>query len=197
MRSPGPIAATTASLALVVLLALGSCSLVEPFTGDTDDRGGDPPDRSAPDDAGEERPEPPAEEAPPEPGYDALARGQQSAIRVPLARAIADPALWADFWAALTANQADPSARPEVDFDEETVVVLLLGERRTGGYAVDIARVIEHRTEVEVVVRVERPAAGEMVTQALTSPYLVASVPVAGKPVAFGGDDVEAGFEGD
>ena len=36
-----------------------------------------------------------------------------------------------------------------------------------------------------------------MVTQALTSPYLVASVPVAGKPVAFGGDDVEAGFEGD
>ncbi len=212
--SPGTIAA----IAVITLLAVSSCSLIEPFsrTGGDDeperpDTGEsapqepgpepgpeteDAPDAGASDQDAEGTAEKP-EEAPPAPGYEVLARGQQSAIRVPLARAITDPALWADLWAALTANQADPPARPEVAFDEETVVVLLLGERRTGGYAVRIDRVHDRRSEVEVVVEVQRPAPGDMVTQALTSPYFIATIPVTDKPVVFSGDEVEAGFEGD
>ena len=194
VESPGTIAA----IAVITLLAVSSCSLIEPFSRTGGDDEPERPDtgESAPQEPG---PEPAAEpeEAPPAPGYEVLARGQQSAVRVPLARAIADPALWADLWAALTANQADPPARPEVDFDEETVVVLLLGERRTGGYAVRIDRVHDRRSEVEVVVDVQRPAPGDMVTQALTSPYFIAAIPVTDEPVVFSGDDVEAGFEGD
>lgn len=208
-------------LALVALLAAGSCSLLEPIARDGGGAGESTPQERGPQagDASEAAPQKPeqpparepdgdtpaadapvdapAEDAPPTPGYDVLARGTQGAIRVPLARAIADPALWADFWAALTANQADPPARPEVDFDEGTVVVLLLGERPTGGYAVEIERVRERRDGMEVVVDVTRPAPGDMVTQALTTPYFVALLPVADAPVEFTGDDVEAGFEGD
>lgn len=210
MRSHVGSLRTIAVIALIALLAVSSCSLVEPFsrdggddeperpgTGESAPQEPEPEPEEAPDeDASDEDAEEP-EEAPPAPGYEVLARGQQSAVRVPLARAIADPALWSDLWAALTANRADPPARPEVDFDEETVVVLLLGERRTGGYAVGIERVRERRNEVEVVVDVQRPAPGDMVTQALTSPYFVATIPVTDKPVVFSGDEVEEGFEGD
>lgn len=203
-------------LAVIVLLAAGSCALFEPLTrgaGEAEapdieesERPTAEPSRHAPpeeapaDDAPtQDTPaeDTPAEEAPPTQGYEVLARGQQSAIRIPLVRAIADPVLWADLWAALTANQADPPERPAVDFDKETVVVLLLGERRTGGYSVRIEHARERRGEVKVVVDVERSAQGEMVTQALTSPYFVATVPVAGASVVFSGDDVEVGFQGD
>lgn len=205
------------TLALIALVAAGSCALLEPFTGDSGEADAERPARSEPAEREPDQPAPdepteaerqppdedaatddaPAEELPPGPGYDVLARGQQSAVRVPLARAITDATLWADFWAAMTANQPEPPERPEVDFDEEIVIVLLLGERRTGGYAVRIEDVRENRGEIEIVVDVERPEPGEVVTQALTSPYFVATIPASGTPVEFAGDDVEKGFFGD
>jgi hypothetical protein len=126
-----------------------------------------------------------------------LASGQNSAARVPLVRVIRGPDLWADLWAAVTANQLNPPERPAVDFSEEAVVVLLLGERRTGGYSIAIEQIIDRRESVEVVVEVTRPEPGAMVTQALTSPFYIAAVPVADKKIAFSGDNPEDGFEGD
>lgn len=204
----------------VVLLTLvaGSCALFESAAGGRDDGGpaGDTTRETGDERAG--RPDSPerldrgeAEATPREDGqsqadaeageettgHTVLAAGDQSAVRIPLARAIADAQLWADFWAAHTANRPEPPERPAVDFDTETVVVLLLGERPTGGYGVRIVRVEESRRTVEVVVAVERPVPGETVTQALTSPYYIAMVPVSGKELVFTGDDVEAGFLGD
>jgi hypothetical protein len=196
-----------AAVAAVVAAAfVASCAMLAPAAPDE----GDAPAQSPPADADRpeaespeaERPgaDEPADEPTTEPdrartdGYRLLEAGQHAAVRIPLARAITSPDLWADFWSALNANDPDGPERPEVDFDEETVIVLLLGERPTGGYAVRIDEVIERRTEVVVVVAVERPEPGEMVTQALTAPYLVATIPMIGKPVEFAGDDVEEGF---
>ena len=126
-----------------------------------------------------------------------IASGQQSAVRIPVARAVSHADLWADFWAAITANQPDPPTLPQVDFEHETVVVLILGERTTGGYSVGIAAVVERRLEVEVVVLVSRPPPGAMVTQALTTPYYVAAIPIVARDIVFTGDSLEVGFHGD
>ncbi len=191
------------------LMAVASCALLRPSLPETEPPDGppeDPPAAVKPEAPPEDPPEPqPAPQpAPREPTpvpeetrWEVLASGQQSAVRVPVARAIADPELWADVWAALHANRHPQPDRPEVDFERETVVVLLLGERRTGGYSVRITSVIPRGDVVEVKVEVESPGPDDMVTQALTAPYLIATIPYAEVDVAFSGDDLERGFEGD
>ena len=203
-----------------VMLTVGSCALFgpgvrDPSVSDEDVAIRPPVDEMppAPDPADPERPrdEPdavePAEQepvAPPETvvrpdtvAWEIIASGQQCAIRVPVAREITDAAFWADVWAAVHANVTPQPERPEVDFSEQTVVLLILGERRTGGYSVGITRVVLGDETANVRVQVDRPAPGAMVTQALTSPWTIATIPVARARVRFTGDRVEEGFEGD
>jgi len=47
------------------------------------------------------------------------------------------------------------------------------------------------------VIDVITPEPDAIVTQAITTPYLVAAIPVASKPVRFAGESLEAGFRGD
>ena len=126
-----------------------------------------------------------------------IAQGDQSAVRIPVRRAVADPSVWYEVWAAIHSNVMNPPPLPAVDFARETVIVLLLGERRTGGYAVSIGSIAVDRNVVDVEVAVRRPGAEDMVTLALTAPYQLAAIPFAAVTVIFSGDDVETGFEGD
>jgi len=126
-----------------------------------------------------------------------LAAGLQSAVRVPVARVISDQLSWQQAWAVIHANQLDPPPVPSVDFSESRVVVLILGERDTGGYSVAVAAVRELRNAVEVEVAVTAPEPGMIVSQALTSPYSLVAIPRSSKPVVFVGDDVTEGFHGD
>lgn len=65
---------------------------------------------------------------------------------------------------------------PEVDFSKESVVILLAGQRRTGGYSVVPRGVsLDGRTLV-VDAAINKPPADAIVTQALTSPYAVIAV---------------------
>ena len=193
------------SLILVALvLATASCAILQPASDPPDSRATspeqtpDPPTREekAPREDVPETTEPEAIE-PAETAWAILASGTQSAVRVPITRAVSDPSVWRDIWYAITANQADPPEVPEVDFQRESAIILILGERPTGGYSVGIADIVERRESVEVVVEVSRPAPGEMVTQALTTPYSIAVVRITGKEFVFVGDSLEAGFEGD
>ncbi len=130
----------------------------------------------------------------PAPAVRVLAAGQQSAVRVPVARTVTNRMIFLDVWAAIHANQSPPPTPPEVDFERETVVVLVLGERRTGGYGVAVRQVTERRDTVTLTVGVISPVPDAMVTMALTSPYQIVSVPIVGKTFVFTGDDVRDGY---
>ncbi len=194
------------AIVLALLAALSSCALLRP-AAPADEPPADEPPPERPVEPTPAPPLEPAPEIPPEPApeepavpqrrFEVIASGQQSAVRVPIARAVTSPDLWTDVWAAVHANRHPQPERPPVDFGSETVVVLLLGERRTGGYEVRIAGVRSHNGVVEVDVEVEAPAADDMVTQALTAPYLIATIPYRDADVIFTGDDLERGFEGD
>ncbi len=167
---------------IAIALVTGSCAILESSSGPSNSRETRP----------ERTPDPPRETE-----WEVIAAGTQSAVRVPVARAVSSASSWRDIWYAITANQADAAEAPVVDFERETAIVLILGERPTGGYSVGIADIVERANEVEVVVAVSRPEPGEMVTQALTTPYSIAVVRIAGKEFVFTGDSLEAGFQGD
>jgi hypothetical protein len=65
---------------------------------------------------------------------------------------------------------------PPVNFASERVVFLLLGLRRTGGFAIDVNGVAIDNGALVVDAPVQRPPAGGMSTQALTAPWSVIAV---------------------
>lgn len=86
-------------------------------------------------------------------------------------------------WRALWEGIGRP---PPVEFDASRGIAaaVFLGLRRTGGYGLTIESV-ERRGAFMVVRIVEvRPAPDAMVTQALTSPYLIRMIPKTEFPVA-------------
>jgi hypothetical protein len=64
----------------------------------------------------------------------------------------------------------------EVLWDREIVLAALLGEKATGGYAVELLSITYEGTAVTVHLRVDEPTPGQIVDQATSSPYTVVAV---------------------
>lgn len=77
------------------------------------------------------------------------------------------------------------SARPAINFEESAVLVLFLGEKMTGGYAVIVERVTRVGGMYEVQVAVYEPGPGCMTTQALTQPFQFVEVPAGAAGARF------------
>lgn len=73
---------------------------------------------------------------------------------------------WNAFW-----QQAGREQPTMPDFTRHMVVVISLGEKRTGGFAAEAIGVREENGRVVVQYRESSPQPGMMVTQALTSPW--------------------------
>jgi hypothetical protein len=74
-------------------------------------------------------------------------------------------------WKLVGGNQVPLPSAPSVDFARSKVVTVFLGSRPTGGYGIAIADTkLEGKTLV-VGVNVREPGAGQISTQAFTSPY--------------------------
>lgn len=82
----------------------------------------------------------------------------------------------ADEYRRVWQEQIGTGEPPQADFATEAVVILLAGQKRSGGYSVEPRGVrVDGRTLV-VDAAVNTPPAGSMTTQALTSPYAVIAV---------------------
>lgn len=60
-----------------------------------------------------------------------------------------------------------------IDFQKETVVVLALGEKNTGGYDIGIDKIEETQNKIIVYTKEISPKDGAMVTMAFTNPVSV------------------------
>lgn len=87
---------------------------------------------------------------------------------------------WRDLWADL--SQSPPAA---LDSENQMGIAVFLGVRRTGGFAVRISAVEDGPVFFIVDVAENKPAEGAMVTQALTTPFIIRVVPKSDRPVAF------------
>jgi hypothetical protein len=95
---------------------------------------------------------------------------------------------WQALWAAL--SQSPPVA---LDSENQIAIAVFLGMRRTGGFAVEIAAVEDGPVFYTIDVKEKKPAPGAMVTQALTTPYVVRILPLSDRPVIFRRTDTAQG----
>lgn len=71
----------------------------------------------------------------------------------------------------------EPPPLPPADLARETLVAVFLGPKPTGGYGLDVRAASLEGGDLYLDVREVAPAPGSMVTQVLTSPWLVVRIP--------------------
>ena len=139
----------------------------------------------------EELPEPPSQGTPVP--FRTLATGQTSAMPYPLRLVFTDAEEWRNFWNdhhektqdASGQPQAPPPA-PEVDFAQERVVAVTLGDQADGCTAVRVTNVTaEGGTTTTVHVTTYRPGPGQLCTGDPVQPYAMVAIPDDGTEVAY------------
>ncbi len=76
-------------------------------------------------------------------------------------------------WKLIQANAPEP----KVDFNTHAIIAVFAGQKPTGGYSISVTK-IEDGEMRNVVVTLTSPGADCMVTQAVTTPYQIVTVPI-------------------
>jgi hypothetical protein len=107
-------------------------------------------------------------------------RGQYGGYPEFTTRVLRGNEAWEGFWTQVRRDlprRLDPAA--------EMAVAVFIGERRTGGYIVQIISAGVEKDSFVVVYEEQAPGPDKFVTQALTTPWVVAVVPLSDRPVVF------------
>ncbi|MGH7794636.1 MAG: protease complex subunit PrcB family protein [Candidatus Binatia bacterium] len=125
-----------------------------------------------------------AAQRPPSPAnqvaFQTIEKGFRSGARESLQIVIRGQAEWKDLWQRHAAIKTNPPPPPPVDFKSEIVVGVFLGEKPTGGHAIEIvsAERIDGTLLISFVEKIPPP--GAMVTQAITQPFHIVRVAING-----------------
>lgn len=102
---------------------------------------------------------------------------------------IRDEETYADFWQRLHAARDSVPERPSVDFESKVVIAIVLDEKPTGGYRVQIDEVLasEDGSQAEVQFTEVQPGDDCSTIQVLTSPYVLATAETQADDFTFSG----------
>lgn len=115
-----------------------------------------------------------------------IAKGVRSGIREFLETVIRNDAEWRALWQRHTSLQSTPPPLPAIDFKNELVIAIFLGEKPTGGYAVEITSAERSDGVLTITYDEKSPRPGGMTIQALTQPFDIIRLAVTGiNKVAF------------
>lgn len=117
--------------------------------------------------------------------FQTLEKSNYSGLQTARQSVITNAAQWRDLWRRHSVTQVEPGEPPSVDFDKNMVIAVAMGRQRTGGYAIEITRVVRVNDTLEVFVKETRPAQGSMLIQTLTSPVHFVQIPRMMLPVKF------------
>jgi hypothetical protein len=83
---------------------------------------------------------------------------------------------WQDLWQKHVQGILPAPAIPEIDFDNNMVVAVFMGEKNTSGYAIRISRIEEADDKIYIELEETIPSSDSVVTQQFTQPYHIAVI---------------------
>ena len=110
-----------------------------------------------------------------------VAQGAYSGISDASEVVVRSPAEWGALWKA----HAGLKPIPAVDFSQEFIAAVFLGTRPSGGFGAEIVGTRRDAAALVIEYRERAPAATDIVTQALTSPFHIVKVPRFDGPIRF------------
>lgn len=119
-----------------------------------------------------------------------VASGTQSSIEEKTQQIIQTQEEWQKWWNKHSKTQSQPENAesqkpPKVDFDKETVLIVTMGMRSTGGHAIHFSDIRHEGKSLKVVVTTTSPARDAMVTMALTYPFAAIAIPKHSDSIEF------------
>lgn len=96
---------------------------------------------------------------------------------------VKDEQQWSNLWGKVNSINIPQLALPLIDFNNDMVIAVFLGTKRTGGYSIKISGIKE--TDDCLEVSVVETAPGGRVTMALTQPYHLIKTSLTDKEVKF------------
>ncbi len=108
--------------------------------------------------------------------FQTVAKGYRSGIRESLQTVIRNRAEWQKLWQKHVSIQSNSPPPPAMDFSNELIIAVFLGEKPTGGYEIEITSAQRSDSILTVSFIEKRPKPGGMQIQALTQPFHIARV---------------------
>jgi hypothetical protein len=117
--------------------------------------------------------------------FETLAKGNYSGVDQQRFQTIRDQQTWQRIWRQTFARKSPMPKLPKVDFSQYIVMALFLGQKRTGGYGLQVRRIDSHPKSMVVHISLISPGKGCASTQALTQPYQIIELPATSKEILF------------
>lgn len=105
--------------------------------------------------------------------FETLLTEARSGLSEPRREVIRSDEAWQELWERVFTGVSPTPTPPAVDFSREMLVVVALGERRSGGFGIAVQRVSPRGNGLEIEVLESCPAPGAMVSMGLTQPLEV------------------------
>ena len=110
--------------------------------------------------------------------FQTVDKGIYSGVKERLQIVIREQSEWKDFWqrhASIKANQPPP---PTINFGDQIVVAVFLGDKSTGGYEIAIISAERSNGVLTVSFSEKEPRPGAITTQAFTQPFHIVRVAI-------------------
>ena len=116
--------------------------------------------------------------------FDAIISGTSSGHTARRSYIINNNPEWTELWAS--AARADLNGQiAAIDFSQKTLIAVFQGKQNTGGYSIEIQKVIETSDRITVSVKEISPAATCDVIQSSTAPFTIITIPKTSKEIVF------------
>jgi len=109
--------------------------------------------------------------------YATLQKGTYSGVTERMAVVVTDEQAWQKLWQQHASRAVPAPPAPAVDFSKESVLVVYMGEKNSGGYSIEVTGVQKENGKLAVSVRQTSPGPGTMTTMALTQPFHMVRIP--------------------
>jgi hypothetical protein len=110
--------------------------------------------------------------------FQTVEKGFYSGVKEPLQIIIRDQAEWKSLWQRHTSIKGNQPPAPVIDFGDQIVVAVFLGEKPTGGYQISFITAERINGVLTVSFSEKEPPPGAITTQAFTQPFHIARVAI-------------------
>jgi len=74
---------------------------------------------------------------------------------------------------------------PSIDFSTESILLLAMGQKNTGGYSISVDRIVNEGDDWVVYVKNSAPGPTDFVTDVITTPCILVSIPKTSSNIVF------------
>ena len=114
-----------------------------------------------------------------------IEKGTYSGITEPSYAVIKGEDDWNNFWDRHVSNIIPKPDVPEIDFSKEMVIGVFAGQKNSGGYEVEIVKILKEENSIKVLYKERVPLPDEVVTAVITQPYHFIKMPKEDLKVIF------------